>query len=423
MKRVIRDILLGVMMRLASGVYRKYRPIVIAITGAVGKTSAKEAIYQMLAAQFPVARSLKNENSEWGAIASVIAPNQAVYIYGEDGKARVTFGRSLYLFGRAIGMLLWSVRYPKVLVLELAFDRPGEMAWFNRWLAYDVVVVTSFGQAHREFFTSNQELLGEHLVPLAGLRPNGLAIVSGDYPVLRQALTGYRGRLQWFGFGSDNDINGSLAQVWDGDVVKYRIAVKQVGNFEVAWPPGRQLLLAALPAVGIGLDMGMVLDQIRASLSEMPSVAGRFETWKLKGNRVVINDAYNASPDSVKLAIDSLQDMRLGGGRLIVVVGDMRELGEAHIVGHEEVGRYMVDKIDRLFVVGEGGKLIATAAAAAGMPLTQIFSIHDDENNDKLAALILADLRDNDVVLVKASRALRLDEVAQKIAQKVGSIN
>lgn len=393
MKKQIGQGVLGLLARLARGIVRKYSPKIVAVTGTVGKTTTKEAIYTVLAPYFDTAKSHQNANSEWGVVASVIDPGFDNFSYTDDGKARISLVQliRLILIGCIRNML--SFKYPRILVLELGVDRPGDMAWFNKYLKYDVAVVTNIGHTHQEFFPSFERLIEEKLTIFKGLKDYGLAVINADSPYIssdarREVSFGDKGEIKAVVFGNRAMISFEEEEI------------------EVDISGGRQFLPAMLIATAVAKEFALTPEQIQQGLSELKTIAGRFVIHKV-GSVTLIDDAYNASPDSMKVALDSLQDVP---GRKVAVLGEMKELGDYHKEGHAEVGKYAASRLDRLIAVAEGGRLIGEAALAAGMD-PEMATIIDQIDIEKIGAVILDELRDNDVILVKASRSVGLDRL------------
>ena len=168
-------------------------------------------------------------------------------------------------------------------------------------------------------------------------------------------------------------------------------------------------------AIAVGQELGVSATQLSQRLTGFTSPAGRFEIWQLRRGITLVDDAYNANPDSMQSAITSLQDIASVGGsqrRRVAVLGGMRELGAAQASAHREVGQFLRDKVDLLVAIGPDGKLMADAS---GLPDAQVVRAEGPEAMDFSTLL-----RDNDAVLVKASRYFMLDKVAEKIKQRVG---
>ena len=405
----MKTLALNLLVGLARRVLAKYQPKIIGITGSVGKTTTKEAIYTALRGSFRVARSLKNANTEWGIAATVIHPDFELS-QTPDGKAHITPGQLLQLIWYG---LIGQVNYPEVLVLELAADRPGDVRFFNTFLQYDIAVITNIGQVHLEFYKDQAELTAEKLSIAGGLKAGGLLVLNGDNELMDEFIHTTALRRVTFGWDETNQCSIHLRDVGT-DGLRYEINTPRE-SVDLMLGFGRQLAAAAATAIAVGQELGVSATQLSQRLTGFTSPAGRFEIWQLRRGITLVDDAYNANPDSMQSAITSLQDIASVGGsqrRRVAVLGGMRELGAAQTSAHREVGQFLRDKVDLLVAIGPDGKLMADAS---GLPDAQVVRAEGPEAMDFSTLL-----RDNDAVLVKASRYFMLDKVAEKIKQRVG---
>ncbi|MFH0905151.1 MAG: UDP-N-acetylmuramoyl-tripeptide--D-alanyl-D-alanine ligase [bacterium] len=422
MKRLVSRLILGLLARLACQVARRGRIKLVGITGSVGKTTAKEAIAQVLGGVFRVAKTPKNANTEWGVMAVVINPGFRP-VFTADGRAKITFGMALGLIARGLWQLVCPHRREDVLVLELAADRPGDIKFFNQFLAYDVVAITNIGQVHLEFYDNWEQLRDEKLSLIDGVKSGGLVIVNQQ---LRQYVDterlNYRLlRCQTFG-QTDADMIGRDFELSEG-TASYTIATP-AGDIRIVAPHNRQMWLAAPIAALVGIEFGLHLDQITKRLTSWVVPEGRFAVQPLARGVVLINDAYNANPDSMRVALQGLQDIAAGRGRRVAILGGMRELGSAHEAAHLELGRSVPHLADVLIAVGQEGELISEGAKLAGMPSERIYEIGWPATATSVEAAARADdfyglLQDNDTVLVKASNAIGLSGVAEALKQRL----
>jgi len=404
----MKKLALNLLAWLAKLVAEKYRVKIVAVTGSVGKTTAKEAIYTVLSQTYDVGRSLYNANTEWGIVASVIQPGFEP-TFTAEGKAKVTLGQLFGLVWQAKLKLLFKQPYPTILVLELAADRPGDIQWFNRWFRYDVVVVTVIGSTHVDYFKDQAELTAEKLALIEGVKPSGLVVLNGECERCRGVeLSGARRKLV-FGWANGNDYWAELVSE-----NQYRLH-HGVTAIEVKLPVGRQFGPAALIAMAVGEEFGMTPELIQVGLEKMQPVAGRFQI--LKGQRwTVIDDTYNAAPESMAVALTSLNDV--ARGRRVAILGEMRELGSEKEAKHHQLGQRAAELTDVLVAMGEAGEMIAKGAREAGMLSQNIVKLRWDPHHpkvDETISQLLPILQDGDTVLVKASRTIYLDRLASKL--------
>ena len=397
---------------LASQIAKKYQVKIVAITGSVGKTTTKEAVFAVLKQAYSAERTLQNVNTEWGITASVIEPGFEP-AFTESGKARITLAQLIALKLKGLWKLITKQNYPAVLVLEMAADRPGDIHWFNRWFDYDIAVITTIGDSHLEFYKSQEQLTAEKLSLAKKLKTNGLAIINGECKECQGLVLAGSQRKVTFGWDERSSYWAKTAG--ENDYVLHSPEEK----IEVKLPAGRQFVPAALIAFAAGEEFGLTAEQIKKGLEEFKPIGGRFQihhtpTW------TIIDDTYNASPESMRLAMLSLGD--IAGGRKVAILGGMRELGSATESGHRQVGEWAAKQTDLLIAVGREGELIAEGAILAGMLRNNVVKISWDEVSpsvDSAMSQILPILEEGDTVLVKASRALHLDRLASRlVAQK-----
>ncbi|MFA5009889.1 MAG: UDP-N-acetylmuramoyl-tripeptide--D-alanyl-D-alanine ligase [Patescibacteria group bacterium] len=405
---------------LAKLVAEKYQVKIVAITGSVGKTTVKEAIFAVLKQAYDVQRSLYNANTEWGIAASVIAPGFEP-VFTADGKAKIGLGQYCQLVWQAKMKLLFRQKYPQVLVLELAADRPNDIRWFNKWFKYDIAVITLIGSTHLEFYKDQAELTAEKLALADAVKQQGLVVINGECDQCQTFVAKPNQRRTTFGWNEHNDYWAELVSE-----NRYRLHHhEQV--MEVGLPVGRQFVPAALMAWAVGQEFALNSEQIQSGLSQLQPVAGRFQIEKTD-QWTIIDDTYNAAPESTQMALMSLQDIAATDGqssaeprrRRVAILGEMRELGDKKISQHHQIGELVATKVDLLIAMGEGGALIADGAGAAGMDANKILKINwrgGPEEVEPAIRQILPILLDGDTVLVKASRTIYLDRLVRELVK------
>jgi len=386
---------------LAAQVLRKYHPRIVAITGSTGKTSTKDAILTVLK-NGPdgqdITGTLGNLNTEIGVTATIINPGFTGTVAGV--KIKLTFRDIWQLTWRTVHLLISKLPYPKILVLELAADRPGDIRYFMSFIRPEVGILTNIGDAHLEFFGSKSELVEEKSLVIAHVKPKGVAILNqdDDFSKLisrktstRKLLISAEDQADWWASDIGFSGNGIHFNALSGQkIVKIDLPVY-----------GYQFIYAALIALSVGDYFHVPIDTMARRLNQYQLPDRRFEIIKL-GENIIIDDTYNANPASMLAALKSLA--RLGvNRRKVAILGDMRELGSAYSKGHQSVGECAAKAADQLWVVGEGGALIKEAALRAGLPPGQARDWHE--------SAISAILQDNNIVLIKGSQAVRMDKI------------
>ncbi|OGB74117.1 hypothetical protein A2V68_02165 [candidate division Kazan bacterium RBG_13_50_9] len=410
---MLRSLLKFALAYFAAAILRKYRPRIVAITGSTGKTTAKDAVFAVLSdPEHPgaVGRTQGNLNTEFGVTANIIDPN---FLGSKDeDKARLSLKDIVYLKWHAFKLLLTRGMYPKILVLELAADRPGDIAYFMRFITPEVGVLTNIGDVHLEFFRDKASLIEEKGKLIAAVHPAGLAILNRDdelanlvaqRTVAEKAFVGLADGADWQARGLGISASGL-----------HFSAVHGSDSWPIEMPAfGQQFAYSALIALAVADYFRLPLAIAAERLKNFRPPAGRFERIELK-NLTLIDDTYNANPTSTLAALSSFSRLA-GGRRRVAILGDMRELGSAYEKGHREVGEAAAKLTDLLLTVGEGGELIGEAAVGAGLPPGLAIQLPEGGGD-----AVLGYLRDNDVVLVKGSRAVHMDKIVDLLKQKFG---
>lgn len=401
-------------LRLLAGLtLRRYRPRVIGITGSVGKTSTKEAVHLVLKQKYSVRRSIGSYNNEIGIPLTIL---------GEETAGSSLIGW-LGIFLRSTVRLLYC-HYPQVVVLEMGIDRPGDMDYLLGFVRLDVGILTKISTmpAHLEFFADVAELAQEKVKMIASLDSKQLAIINADDPVVMK----YSGEIeaQPFTFGVKEekaDIKISNV-VPDSEFAKRKNGVggisfklhykKSVVPVRLPHILARHQMYSALAAAASGVALGMNLVEISQALTNLRPASGRMSLLGGIKSSYLIDDTYNASPDSTLAALIVLDELRINGQK-IAVLGDMKELGEKSEAGHRQVGRQVAETADTLVAVGESAVYIADQAKQSGMAADKIFQFEEAAE----AGLFIQNkiLQEGDLVLVKGSQAMRMEKIVKEL--------
>jgi UDP-N-acetylmuramoyl-tripeptide--D-alanyl-D-alanine ligase len=288
----------------------------------------------------------------------------------------------------------------------------GHIRYLTQIAPPDISVVLNVGLAHVGEFGSREATASAKGELVEALLDDGLAILNSDDPLVR-AMTG-RSKAPSVLFGQADDAAVRAAKVWLDVGRPVFELVSPHGATEVRLKlVGRHHVTNALAAAAVGLAVGMDLDTVAERLSAaVPLARWRMEVGERDDGVTVLNDAYNANPDSMRAALQTLPELA-AGRRSIAVLGEMLELGDASAEEHEAIGRFVAQLgVSRLVVVGEGARPIERGAKAAGLR-------HTTFARDAAHALKLLrkDLRSGDVVLVKSSRDAGLRYLGDAIRQ------
>lgn len=399
----------------AGGILEKCQPRVVGVTGSVGKTSTKEAIYTVLAPHFRVRKSEKSYNNELGVPLTVI---------GAQAGGKSPF-RWLWIFLKAT-KLLWfgDKNYPEILVLEMAADKPGDIKYFLKFIKVDVGVVTAIAPVHLEQFKDIERIIKEKSKIVSELRQSGTAILNFDDENVRNMKELTRANVLTFGFNEGANLRcmefvpGSVS-IEENKLRTPGVSFKLLSNGKAVpvYIPnvlGKQQIYAALAAAAAGLALDLNLLEISEALKNYKAPAGRMNVIGGIKNTIIIDDSYNASPRSTSAALEVLSALPIGeGNHKFAVLGDMRELGTYTAKAHREIGKVAVEKhIDYLITVGPNASLIADEAERLGMPLDNIFSF---DNAEEAGRFLQDRIHQGDIILVKGSRAMAMEKVVKEI--------
>lgn len=344
--------------------------LVIGVTGSVGKTTTREMIYAALSSQFPGIRSHANFNNEIGLPLC----------------------------------LLNLESHHEFAVLEMGASAIGDIELLCQLAAPEVGVVTAIGPAHLQTFGSLTSIIQTKGELLEQLPTTGFAVLPGDDALLRQLADRAPCPVIFVGQGDDNQIRATKVEVQAGSL-RFRC---EGDAFDIP-VTGRHVLSNALCAIAIGLEIGIAPRLLASGLSTFAPVPGRCHAIRI-GPWTVIDDTYNASPLAVAAACRLLRELAVSKlGQRLLVLGDMRELGDTASNEHERIGSLVAQlQIDRLLVCGEYADDVVRGAKHQGMKSYQIAAASDAET---LLTVLDCWLEPNDVLLVKGSRATRMERV------------
>jgi UDP-N-acetylmuramoyl-tripeptide--D-alanyl-D-alanine ligase len=312
-------------------------------------------------------------------------------------------------FNNDVGVPLTLLRLKpthQAAVLEAGTNHPGELAPLLRLIAPGYGVLTNIGREHLEFFGDLAGVAQEEGCLAELLPPSGKLFVNGDNqwtPTIVKRASAPVVRVGW------SDLNDWRVRAcrMEKQGLSFVLDAPQpelAGEYRLRLIGAHQAVNAAF-AVAVGAELGLTRAEIADGLAQCPPAKRRMEVWELAGVRV-LDDVYNANTDSMLAALQTLQELP-AKGRRIAVLGDMAELGAHSEVAHEEVGRRAAELgVDQLFAIGKMAAVMARGARGAG--LHRVFEFADVE---PAASAVKSFLKSGDVVLLKASRATRLERI------------
>lgn len=357
---------------------RNYRMLlgakVVGITGSVGKTTTKEMTACAIGENFRTCKSEGNHNNQLGLPMSIMQMREDT----------------------------------QVAVLEMGMNHAGEMQYLASIAQPDIAVITNIGTMHIEQLGSREGILQAKLEIVKGLAPEGVCVFNGDEPLLwniRDVGTHHK-----YFFGVENsacDVTASDIQELDDGM---RFKVTGLGQqFELFVPVmGRHTVYNALAAVTVALLLNVKPEKIQARLCDFQNTGMRQKIYTQNGV-TIIEDCYNAGPESSEAALNVLAGIKTSGKR-IAVLGDMLELGNRSAAEHYRIGRLAVKAADMLFTYGRHSVRTITGAITGGMnpKNAEHFDTHED-----LARMLKMRVSEGDVVLFKGSRGMKMERVLQ----------
>lgn len=425
----MRKILQFILKIFAKLVLKRYKPVIIAVTGNVGKSSTKEAIYHVLKTHFgerQVRRNMRNYNNEIGV---------PLTIFGLETGGRSIF-RWLIRFIKVSWMVIFKIPYPNFLILEMGADRPGDIKYLIKFIHPKVGLITALGEipVHVEFFANPQQVAQEKKNLVKVLKEEEVAILNYDDEKVIEMADDLKAKVLTYGLKEQADvrainydlkINPASAKPQgetgsDEQVSELNFKLEFKGSsvpVKLINVLGVQHLYSALAAAAVGVVFNMNSIEIAEALKEFQPLPGRMRLIRGIKNSLIIDDTYNAALLSMEAALDSLEifeDNPPAGEarRKIVVLGDMLEIGRYTAEAHQKIGKKAAEIGDFIFVVGTRAKFIVEAAIKAGFSKDRIFHFIDSKEAGKA---VQRELKEEDIVLVKGSRAMEMEKIVKEI--------
>ncbi|EKE25434.1 MAG: hypothetical protein ACD_5C00162G0002 [uncultured bacterium] len=390
---------------MAEAVLARHKPKIIGITGSVGKTSTKAAVFAVLSSKFNVRENQKNYNNEIGIPLTII---------GAGSGGRNIF-KWIWIFIKWLFALI-NPKYPEILILELGVDRPDDMKYFMSFIRPMMGIVTNISSSHIEYFKTVDNIAKEKRILIESLASDGFAILNGDDEKAVTMSQNTKAQVVTFGqvgnpvigasgiiynYEKDIPIGISFKLNYDGKNIPIRLR-----NILAA-----HQVYAALAAVSAGIIFKMNLVEIASALELLRSPAGRMNLLEGSKDSFVIDDTYNASPVSTIAALDVLGELK--AKRKIAVLGDMLELGNQSEHGHRDVARKIFStKVDMFIAVGSRMKRAVEELVSLGFPGSNVMHFDDPEQaSEKIAKMIVS----GDFILVKGSQGMRMEKIVEKL--------
>ncbi len=357
----------------------------IAVTGSVGKTTTKEFIFSVLSEKYKVHKTEGNYNNELGLPYTVLSmPSDT-----------------------------------EILITEMGMCERGEIEYLSKIVKPDIAVITVIGSSHLEHLKSRENICAAKMEIVSGMTKEGCLIVNGDEPLLRSPLYSEYSP-EFVSLENENSdfcvrdiITREKSTEFDFIYNGKRYTMNSSGI-------GRHTVLAAAYACLIGFKLGMTEKEIKRGLMNYQSEKMRQNIYKI-GNITIIDDCYNASPESMRAACDVLCELaKKKNARAVALLGDMKELGEDTRIMHESVGEYMAKSgLSLLFTYGLIAENYTTGAKRGGMDTDFIFTNPEVACPEKSGEALIKHLKDGDILLIKASRAMAAEKIINYLKEHI----
>ncbi len=360
---------------LASFQRNRFNIPVVAVTGSNGKTTTKDMIALVLSEKFKVLKTQGNLNNEIGLPLTLLGL--------EDSH--------------------------EVAVVEMGMNHLGEIHRLAEIARPNIGVITNIGVSHIQNLGTRENILKAKMEIFDFFTSEDKAILNGDDEFLSKIANELPYQIKYYGTSDIASIKAQDIKLLGEQGISYNLNIEgEIHPMEIPIP-GKHNVYNSLAAAAVGSIMGIAMADIAKSLKSYRPGNMRLNIFTTDSNIKVIDDVYNASPDSMKASIEVLKD--LGQGRKIAILGDMLELGDYSQKGHTEVGEVVAHKgIDILITVGQESKFIVTGASSCGMDNRNI--IHLESNKDVIEYLDTL-IEQGDRILVKGSRGMKMEEIVE----------
>lgn len=414
MRRILRSLIVQLLTSLASGIVRRHQPMIIGITGSVGKTLTKDAVFAALHGSFSIWKSPKNLNTEIGVPLSIMRVSDAP--------------GTLWGWMRAIrqGMKLRYGRatYPEVLVLEMAADKPGDIAHLVKLAPPQIGIVTAVGMTHLKQFGTVEAVAREKAELIRALPKDGFALLSGDDALTRKMAAETDATVATFGLSAQAEIHAAKTVValkaigLDGLRPEYPVTLTATVQLEDAAYslelPGfvaEYQLGAFLAAIGVARSLDIDPRTAIKRLHALAPAKGRMRVLYGLNHSLIIDDSYNASPLAMQAALQVLKKFPKARRR-IAALGEMAELGDSAEDAHRSVGVQAAQFADQLLLTGAQVEAYRTGAVETG---PKVSAARTFPGAREIGAWLKEHLEPGDVVLIKGSQVSRMERAVAQI--------
>jgi len=401
----MRQFLQSFLASLSREILSKYKPIIIGITGSVGKTSTKEAVFCVVSQKYKTRKSKKNFNNEIGLPLTII---------GADAPGRNVF-KWIAVFFKAVLLIITPQKYPQVLVLEMGVDRPGDMDYLLSIAKPHIAIITAIGYSHYEFFKDEGSLDTEKGRIIEVLSEIDFAILNADDKRAAAQKNKTKAEVYTYGFTGQGaqitNVSENVSAPLQGVSTTFTAITKHKTFTTTLYTLGTTHISSIAAAIATAEILNIDTQSIANGIREYKPVPGRLNIIAGIKKSVLIDDTYNAAPDSTKTALAVLQ--KVPGQYKIAVLGDMLELGPISDKAHREIGKLVASMhIQKLLTVGPSGKIIAQSAIEHGMDKDTVIMF---DTSVQAGVPLQNMLPPGAIVLIKGSQGVRMEKITKEI--------
>ncbi len=408
MKEILKRIIVWVITKEAQMLLRRTKPQIVAVTGSVGKTSVKDAIYAVLKDHMHARKSEKSFNSEIGVPLSVLGlPN--------------AWGNPFFWFKNMISgalMVLFPGEYPKLLVLEMGVDRPGDMEKLTGWIRPDIVVLTRLPDVpvHVEFFDSPEDVCSEKIKLVHALRSDGVFVYNQDDEKVAEVARGLLHQSIGYSRYSPSPFRTTDDHVLykDGKATGYEFTLSHLSQsvrISILGSLGVQHTYTIAAAAAVASVFNIGIEEVAHSLQSYVTPPGRMRLIPGIKETLIIDDTYNSSPTASEHGLQTLREIK-GVKRRIAVLGDMMELGQYSVREHERIGVFAAKCADVIVGVGVRARGFIQGALTAGMSEKKLLQYDDAV---KAGVELQNFIKPGDVLLIKGSQSIRAERIVEEL--------
>jgi len=352
----------------------KFKPVTLGVTGTNGKTTTKELVYAVLSSAYKTHKNVKNYNNEIGVPFTLLQLDES----------------------------------HKAAIIEMGMNHTGEIERLSLMVSPEIGIITNVGAGHLEFLGSMENVAFAKSEIIKGMKKGSTLIVNKDtecFHIINKLADEAGIKLFTFGLGADSDLHPDAFKLTaEKTVVVYKKETVSVPLY------GKHNVYNILAALSVAEILKIELSRAAEALSSFVNVGGRSEI--IDREYTVINDTYNSNPLSSLFALESVCEV-FQGRRKIAVLADMKELGDSSCVYHVKVGEFAGSrKFDLLLLYGEMAMYYEKGALSSGM---NISSVKIFDSKDEIAVFLKGYLKEKDVVLIKGSRSMKMEDVVNRL--------